>query len=146
MGFALVVGLNVAEVTRVTFLGVRQTVLVTFRVVMATSTHTVSSRAVPILMYVESVLLPGRESFNVGDHLYGVTVLSEMHYTMTVLAGCWVQDRHCLLNCRFIGSMHVNVRSKPDGCCQYQNRCFHNFYRSLTSYNLLGMPALPRGQ
>ena len=57
MGFALTVCLNVAQVTGMTVLGVGQTVLVTFGVIMPADAHSVGRCAISVLMNVESMLL-----------------------------------------------------------------------------------------
>ena len=63
MGFALAVRLDVTQVTGMTRLGVGQSVLVTFGVIMAASTHAIGGCAISVLMNVESVLLVWRQSF-----------------------------------------------------------------------------------
>ena len=57
MGFALAVCLDVAQVAGMTLLGVGQTVLVTFGVIMPASAHSVGRCAISVLMNVESMLL-----------------------------------------------------------------------------------------
>ena len=96
MGLALAVCLDVSQVTCMALLGVGQTVLVTFGVVMTASAHAIGGCAIPILMNVESVLLPWRQSFKVGDHFHRSTVLGKVNDAMTVLAGCRVQNHHSL--------------------------------------------------
>jgi hypothetical protein len=59
VGLALVVGLDISQVTSVPVFVVRQTVLVTFGVIVTSGAHAVRRRAIAILMDVESVLLPG---------------------------------------------------------------------------------------
>src|SRR5579872_902525 len=61
---------------------------------MASRAHAVRGRAIAILMNVERVLLAGRESFNVGDHLHRLPLLSEAHYSVALLPGSrWSQPR-----------------------------------------------------
>ena len=98
MGFALAVCLDVAQVTGMTHLGVGQTVLVTFGVIMAASAHAIGGCAISVLMDVESVLLVGCQSFEVGYHFHGVAVLGKVNDAMTVLTRGRVQHRYGLRN------------------------------------------------
>src|ERR1039457_2210193 len=88
MSFAFAVCLDVAEVASMTLLGVGQTVLVTFGVIMPASAHSIGRCAISVLMNVESVLLVWCQSFQVGYHFHGVAVLGEVNDTMTVLTRC----------------------------------------------------------
>ena len=90
MSFALIVGLHISQVARMSIFAVRQTMLVAFRVIVASRAHAVRGRAISILMDVEGVLLAGRESFNVGDHFHRFSILSETHYALAVLPSCRV--------------------------------------------------------
>ena len=63
MSLALVVRLDISEVARVSILAVWQTMLVAFRVKVASRAHAVWGGAISILMDVEGVLLAGRQSF-----------------------------------------------------------------------------------
>ena len=105
MGFALAVCLNVAQVTRMTVLGIGQTVLVTFGVIMPASAHSVGRCAISVLMNVESVLLVWCQSFKVGYHFHGVAVLGKVDDAMTVLTRCRVQHHHGLRN-GAVGATH----------------------------------------
>ena len=98
MGFALAVGLDVAQVTGMTLLGIGQTVPVAFRVIVAASAHAIGGCAISVLMNVESVLLVWCQSFKVGYHFHGVTVLGKVNDAMTVLTRCRVQHHHGLRN------------------------------------------------
>jgi hypothetical protein len=90
MSLALVVRLDISEVARVSILAVWQTMLVAFRVKVASRAHAVWGGAISILMDVEGVLLAGRQSFDVCDHLHRFAFLSEAHYALAVLPGCRV--------------------------------------------------------
>lgn len=96
MGFALAACLDVAQVTGMTLLGVGQTVLVTFGVIMAASAHAIGGCAISVLMNVESVLLFWRQSFKVGHHFHRVAVLGKVNDAMTALTRCRVQHYHGL--------------------------------------------------
>jgi hypothetical protein len=98
MGFALAVCLDIAQVTGMTLLGVGQTVLVTFGVIMAASAHAIGGCAISVLMNVESVLLVWCQSFKVGYHFHGVAFLGKVNDAMTVLTRCRVQHHHGLRN------------------------------------------------
>src|SRR6267142_1314492 len=98
MSLALLFGLHVSKVARVPILTVGQTMLVPFRVIVASGAHAVRGRAIAILMDVEGVLLASRESFKVGDHLHRFAFLSEAHHAMALLPGCGMQDGDGLCN------------------------------------------------
>ena len=98
MGFTFAVCLDVAKVAGVTLFGVGQTVLVTFGVIMPASAHAIGGCAISVLMNVESVLLVWCQSFKVGYHFHGVTVLGKVNDAMTVLTRCRVQHHHGLRN------------------------------------------------
>ena len=96
MRVALVICLNVAKVAGMTLLRVGQTVLMTFRVIMPASAHSIGRRAISVLMNVESVLMVWFQSLKVGYHFHRVAVLGKVNHAMTVLTRCWVQHRHSL--------------------------------------------------
>jgi hypothetical protein len=96
MGFAFAICLDVAKVTGMTLLGVGQTVLVAFRVIMTASAHAIGRRAISILMNVESVLLVWCQSLKVGNHFHGIAVLGKVNDAVTVLTSCRVQHGHGL--------------------------------------------------
>ena len=105
MSLALVVRLDISQVARVPILTVGQTMLVALRVIMASGAHAVRGRAIAVLMDVEGVLLAGRESFEVGDHLHRFAFLSEAHYALAVLPVCRVQNGHSFGDRSGFGSM-----------------------------------------
>jgi hypothetical protein len=105
MGFAFAVCLDVAKVAGMTLLGVGQTVLVAFGVIMPASAHCVGRCAISVLMNVESVLLVWCQSFKVGYHFHGVAVLGKVNDAMTVLTRCRVQHHHGLRN-GAVGATH----------------------------------------
>ena len=92
MRLALVVRLDISEIPGVPVFTIWQPVLVAFRIIVAARAHAVRRRAIAILMDVESVLLAGNESFNIGDHLHRIALLGEAHHAMALLTSCGVQN------------------------------------------------------
>ena len=94
VSLALVVRLDVSEVTGVPVFIIRQTMLMAFWVVVASGAHGVRRGAIAILVNVEGVLLARRESFDVGNNFHRFSILGETHNAVALLPGCRVQDGH----------------------------------------------------
>lgn len=94
MGFSLIVRLDISKIARMPILTLGQAMLVSLRVIVPASAHSIGRGAVAILVNVKGVLLAGRKAFKVGNHLHRIAFLSEVHHPVTLLAGCRVQNCH----------------------------------------------------
>jgi hypothetical protein len=127
VGLALVVGLDIAEIACVPVLAVRQTMLVAFRVVVAARAHPVRGCAIAELMNVECMLLAGRQAFEVGDHFYGFSVLSEAHNAVALVPGRSVQNGDPLRDGGGFGALKREYRANEE--CGRDDKCFHFFHK-----------------
>ena len=94
MGFSLIVRLDISKIARMPILTLGQAMLVSLRVIVPASAHSIGCGAVAILVNVKGVLLAGCQALKLGNHLHRVTFLSEVHHPVTLLAGRWVQNCH----------------------------------------------------
>lgn len=70
VGFAVIIGLDIAEVTGVPVFCGWQCMLMAFRVIVAAGAHAVHGRAVAVLVDMKGVLLAGVKAFKVGHDFH----------------------------------------------------------------------------
>ncbi len=125
--FALAISLDIPQVARMAQLGRGETMLMAFRIVMASGAHAIGRRAVAELMNVERMFLTRSESFKGGHDLYRLSVLRESNFPVAFVASSRMQDRDRLLDrgpgigMRWIGGIERGSEINSDGhagqCC-----------------------------
>jgi len=131
MRFALVIRLNVPQITGVPVLGGGQPVLMAFRVIVAASAHAIRSRAVPVLMNMEGMFLARIQPFEIRDHFDRLAILREANHPMALLASSRVQHRHRLLGSGIFSRKRMNGQA-DDRYDNDRKKIFHKGYHTGT--------------